>query len=59
VTPGIDLTSTSTVIATLNGDAGGSTAIKRVAINATTNAFTIYLTANATASVKVAWLVLG
>jgi len=59
VTPGIDLTSGSAVIATLNGDAGGSTAIKRVAINTTTNVFTIYLTANATASVKVAWLVLG
>lgn len=59
VTPGIDLTSTTAVIATLNGNAGGSTAVKRVAINVTTNVFTIYLTANATASVKVAWLVLG
>jgi len=47
------------VIATLNGSAGGSTAVKRVAINATTNVFTIYLTANATASVKVAWLVVS
>jgi hypothetical protein len=59
VTPGIDLTATSAVIATLNGNAGGSTAVKRVAVNATTNVFTIYLTANSTASVKVAWLVLG
>jgi len=59
VTPGVDLTTTSAVIATLNGNAGGSTAVKRVAINATTNAFTIYLTGNATASVHVAWLVLG
>ena len=59
VTPGIDLTATSAVIATLNGNAGGSTAVKRVAVNATTNVFTIYLTANATASVKVAWLVIG
>jgi len=59
VTPGIDLTSSSAVIATLNGNAGGSTAVKRVAINTTTNAFTIYLTANATAAVKVAWLVVG
>ena len=59
VTPGIDLTTTSAVIATLNGDAGGSTAVKRVAIDTTTNAFTIYLTANASASVKVAWLVLS
>jgi hypothetical protein len=59
VTPGIDLTATSAVVATLNGSAGGSTVVKRVAINATTNAFTIYLTANSTAAVKVAWLVLG
>jgi hypothetical protein len=59
VTPGIDLTATSGVVATLNGSAGGSTAVKRVAINATTNVFTIYLTANAIANVKVAWLVLG
>ena len=59
VTPGIDLTTTSAVIATLNGSAGGSTAVKRVAINTTTNAFTIYLTANSTVSVKVAWLLLG
>jgi len=59
VTPGIDLTATSAVVATLNGSAGGSTAVKRVAINETTNAFTIYLTANSTVAVKVAWLVLG
>ena len=59
VTPGIDLTATSAVVATLNGDAGGSTAVKRVAINATANTFTIYLTANATATVKLAWIVLG
>jgi hypothetical protein len=59
VTPGIDLTSTSAVIATLNGNAGGSTTVKRVLINATANTFTIYLTANSTANVKVAWLVAG
>jgi hypothetical protein len=59
VTPGIDLTSTSAVVATLNGDAGGSVAVKRVSINTTANTFTIVLTGNATASVKVAWLVVG
>jgi hypothetical protein len=59
VNPGIDLTSASAVVATLNGDAGGSTAVKRVAIDMAANTFTIYLTANAAASVKVAWLVLG
>ena len=59
VTPGIDLTGTSAVIATLQTNAGGATTVKRVAVNAATNQFTIYLTANSTASVKVAWLVLG
>ncbi len=58
VTPGIDLTSTSVVIATLNGDAGGAT-VERVAIDTAADTFTIVLTANATVSVKVAWLVLG
>lgn len=59
VTPGIDLTTTSAVVATLNGNAGGSTTVKRVAINTTANTFTIYLTANTTATVKAAWVVLG
>lgn len=59
VTPGIDLTSASAVVATLQGDAGGSTTVKRVAVNTTANTFTIHLTANATADVKVAWHLLG
>jgi hypothetical protein len=59
VNPGIDLTSASAVVATLNGDAGASTTVKRVAIDTAANTVTIYLTANAAASVKVAWLVLG
>ena len=59
VTPGIDLTTTSAVVATLQGDAGGSTTVKRAVVNATADTFTIYLTANATAAVKVAWHVFG
>ena len=59
VTPGIDLTPTSAVVATLQGDPGGTTTVQRVAIDTTTDKFTIYLTANATASVKVAWHVFG
>jgi hypothetical protein len=55
VTPGIDLATTSAVVATLQGDAGGATAVKRVAVNATNNTFVIVLTANSTATVKVAW----
>jgi hypothetical protein len=59
VTPGIDLTSTSAVLATLNGEAGGTTTVERVTIDAAANTFTIVLTGNTTLSVKVAWLVLG
>ena len=59
VTPGVDLTASSVVLATLQGTAGGTTNVHRVAINATTNTFTIYLTANATASVKVGWILLS
>jgi hypothetical protein len=39
VTPGVDLTGTSTVLATLNGNAGGSTTVKRVSIDAAANTF--------------------
>jgi hypothetical protein len=58
VTPGIDLTSTSAVVETLNGNAGGAT-VERVTIDTAADTFPIVLTGNATASVKVAWLVLG
>jgi hypothetical protein len=59
VTPGINLVPVSAVVATLQGDAGGTTTVHRVAVNATTNTFTIHLTANSTAHVQVAWIVLG
>jgi hypothetical protein len=59
VTPGIDLTSSTSIVATLNGNAGGSVAVKRVSIDTAANTFTIYLTANSTASVSVAWLVIS
>jgi hypothetical protein len=61
VTPGIDLTSSSVVTATLMGDAGGTTTVHRVAINTSANTFTIHLTADSTAAsnVKVAWHVFG
>lgn len=59
VTPGVDLTSTSAVVATLMGDAGGSTTVKRVAVNATTDTFVVLLTADAPVAVKVAWHVFG
>ena len=59
VTPGIDLVTKSAVVATLQGDAGGSTTVKRVSVNTTANTFQIVLTANSTAQVKVAWHVFG
>ena len=59
VTPGIDLTATSAVVATLQGGAGGTTSVRCVTVNATADTFTIYLTANATVAVKVAWHVFG
>jgi hypothetical protein len=59
VTPGIDLTSSSAVVATLMGSAGGTTTVHRVIVHAAANTFTIYLTAAARSAVKVAWHVFG
>ena len=59
VTPGIDLSATSAVVATLQGSAGGSTTVARCVVNAATDTFTIYLTGSATTAVKVAWHVFG
>lgn len=61
VSPGIDLVSTSAIVATLMGSAGATTTVHRVAVNPTTNEFTIILTANnaAASPVKVAWHVFG
>jgi hypothetical protein len=59
VNPGLDVSTGSTVLATLQGSAGGMTTVHRVAINATANTFVIYLTANATSNVRVAWFLLS
>jgi hypothetical protein len=60
VTPaGLDVTTSSKILALLQGDAGGSTTVQRVAINASANTFTIYLTANAVRAVKVSWFVIS
>jgi hypothetical protein len=60
ITPGIDLVSSSAVVATLQGTAGAvTTTVSRVFVNATTDQFVIYLTAKATVHVKVAWHVFG
>jgi hypothetical protein len=59
VRPGIGLTPASAVVATLMGSAGGTTTVHRVVVHAATNTFTIYLTAPARSTVKVAWHVFG
>jgi hypothetical protein len=59
VTPGVDLTATSFVLATLQASAGGTTTVHRVAINTVADTFTIYLTANATVNVRVGWILLS
>jgi hypothetical protein len=60
VTPaGLDVTTSSKILALLQGDAGGSTVVQRVAVNATANTFTIYLTANSVRAVKVSWFVIS
>jgi hypothetical protein len=59
VTPGIDLTATSAVVATLQGSAGATTTVHRVVVDAAGDTFTIYLTANATTNVPVAWHIFG
>jgi hypothetical protein len=59
VTPGMDITALSKVLATLQSNPGGTTAIQRVARNTTANTFTIWLTASATANTTVAWFVIS
>jgi hypothetical protein len=59
VTPGIDLTATTVVIATLQGDAGGTTAVKRVVIDTAANTFRIILTANTVNAVNAGWFAFG
>jgi len=59
VTPGIDITSTSAVLATINGNPGGTIAVRRVTVNLTANTFTVYLTGTATAAARIAWLIVG
>jgi hypothetical protein len=59
ITPGTVVTTATAIVATLQGSAGGTTTVHRVEIDTTNNRFTIYLTANSTVSVKVAWHAFG
>ena len=58
VNPGIPLSGTSKVLATLMGNAGGSVTVKRVAVDAAADTFTIFLTGASANDVSVAWFVL-
>jgi len=59
VTPGIDLQATSAVVATIQGNPAGTMTVRSVAVDAAADTFTIYLTANATATMTIAWHVFG
>ncbi len=59
VTPGIALTTSSAVVATLQANPSGSLTVQGVVVNATADTFTIYLTGNTSAALKVAWHVFG
>jgi hypothetical protein len=59
VVPGIDLTASSIILTTLQGDAGGTTTIQRVAVDTVANSFAIYLSANSVRSVRVGWAILS
>lgn len=59
VSPGIDLTAGSKVLATLQTSAGGTTTVHRVVRDTANDEFTIYLTAPATQSCTVAWFVIS
>jgi hypothetical protein len=55
----ISVWSPAPFVATLQSSAGGTTTIHRCVVNGAANTFTILLTANATANVKVAWYLFG
>jgi hypothetical protein len=59
VAPGLDITSRSRVLATLQTTAGGSTTVRRVARDVVRNRITIYLTGKAIANCQVAWFVIS
>jgi hypothetical protein len=58
VTPGVPLTPTSKVLATVMGNAGPGVVLKRVSVDAAADKFTIVLSGNAANNTAVAWFVL-
>jgi hypothetical protein len=59
VSPGIDITGASKVLALPQTNPGGSTTIQRISRNTVADTFTIFLTANATANTTVAWFLIS
>jgi hypothetical protein len=59
VVPGFDIRPTSKVLAVLQGNPGGSTSLRFVTRDVLNDAFTIQLSANATADTAVAWFVIS
>lgn len=59
VTPGFDIRSTSAILATLQGDPGGSTVLRYVTKDTVNDRFTIRLSANAAKTTTIAWFVIG
>ena len=57
VTPGVELTGNTTVLATLQSD--GGVAIQYVEVHTGTNSFTVHFSGNTTQACTVAWFVLG
>src|SRR5215204_4849795 len=58
VDPGVPLTANTKVLATLMGNAGGAVTVKRVAVDAAADKFTIFLTGASANAASVAWFVL-
>jgi hypothetical protein len=59
VNPGVDVTGSSKVLATLQTPAGGSIAVRRVTRLTTTNRIVVYLTASARQTCSVAWFLIS
>jgi len=59
VSPGFDIGPTSKVLATLQGDPGGSTVVRYLSNDIVNDRFTIHLSANAVAATPVAWFVIS
>ncbi len=59
VTPGVDITENSKVLATLQSDPGGSTLIQRVDRDPGAGTFTVHLSTPAPKACEVAWFVIS